>query len=164
MIFPSDKKWIIALMMFQKYMWIYINIFWPVHKILKTINFNKKIIKIINKCNISGEVYALDDVQLKKMQTMWSRVRHSNKSRVSCIHICRCVAAPSYTESMVHTRLDDRRRWQPIVLFLSVTVPPPCSVPRQAMWWTAEQGGVQRKRAPADQPNKQARLTSRSPP
>ena len=68
-------------MMFQKYMWIYINIFWPVHKILKTINFNKKIIKIINKCNISGEVYALDDVQLKKMQTMWSRVRHS-KSRV----------------------------------------------------------------------------------
>ena len=124
MIFPSDKKWIIALMMFQKYMWIYINIFWPVHKILKTINFNKKIIKIINKCNISGEVYALDDVQLKKMQTMWSRVRHSNKSRVSCIHICRCVAAPSYTESMVHTRLDDRRRWQPIVLFLSVTVPP----------------------------------------
>ena len=125
MIFPRDKKWIIALMMFQKYMWIYINIFWPVHKILKTINFNKKIIKIINKCNISGEVYALDDVQLKKMQTMWSRVRHSNKSRVSCIHICRCVAAPSYTESMVHTRLDDRRRWQPIALFLSVTVPPP---------------------------------------
>ena len=128
MIFPSDKKWIISLMMFQKYMWIYINIFWPVHKILKTINFNKKIIKIINKCNISGEVYALDDVQLKKMQTMWSRVRHSNKSRVSCIHICRCVVAPIIQNPWCPRGwMADAPLWQPIVLFLSVTVSP--SVP-----------------------------------